>query len=145
MLHQAHYQAAFQRSTLLFFHQQILPQLGPGPDKTRGSYMTDDGGPMELSCVTDGSGETIVRFSIEPLAAPDASRRFQSNRKEYVTQLLALPIISPGSDMEWFNIFSEALTLEDGKAPPLNPGATGTSEFFIGTQRRIFLCLLLAH
>ena len=115
LLQQAGYSIDSQIQELLFFYSYVIQELGPGPDSQGRpqrwkSFMTDHFSPIEFSWEWGhGSGDSTIRFSIEPIG-PFAGSSADPLNHDATTRLAhQYQRLLPYCDLTLFHHFSDKL------------------------------------
>ncbi|EEP78161.1 predicted protein [Uncinocarpus reesii 1704] len=105
------------------FRRHVLPTLS----RSHLSFMTDDHTPMAMSIRPDGHK---VSFAVEPAALPVGP----AARDRWVRTLARQSVMHTATDLEWYNICSELLTLPEGAnlSTIQKLDQAGYSQFFLG-------------
>jgi hypothetical protein len=125
---------------ILFFQAEILSILGPSQPPIYPSWMTDDHTPLEFSLVLGKSGDTLIRFAIEPSALPLAGDRSIGTLRNLLQRLSSSLIMKPDFSLDWFDICAQELLLADTLHPRKDTGQP-LPEPFIGTVLNFVLGL----
>ena len=131
LLQKAGYSIDAQRKHLMFYHHNIVPKLGAGPDaqglpKYWKSFMTDHFSPVELSWEWGCSGDApIIRFSFEPIG-PFAGTPVDPLNQHATNSLVRRyqPLIQD-CDLRLYDYFSAKLLTYSSTEADLGPANQG--------------------